>query len=300
MEALLKTLLPSIILLTLVFVPVVVVLVVVLLAKRKERRDSRRSPLSDKLLHQAGAQARKRADDLGDDLMERMMQLMLIGPMAMLVILLPRVNWSRLQFGWVSWLVLVGSAGWVAWLVRGILRIRSERRKWQEGMRAEIAVAQQLDRLQALDCFVVHDIPAGAFNIDHVVVAAHAVFAVETKSRRKPGQGKDSAKVGYDGKALQFPGWQETRPLEQARAQADWLAKYLRGETGEGVPVKPVVCLPGWFVTLGKDVHRSDVRVINPKMSSLFIDSGSQPRLSEAQRNRILHALQKCYPESIE
>ena len=299
MNGFLTALLPSIILLALVLLPLGVVVALVLLAKRAERRNARRSPLSEKLLHQAGSQARKRTEELGDDLMERIIQIMMIGPMTMLVILLPRVNWSRLQFNWLNWLVMLGAAAWIAWLIRAIFRIRKERRKWQQGMLAEIAAAQQLDRLQAQDCFVLHDLPAGDFNIDHVVVGPHAVFAVETKSRRKPGQGKASANVTFDGSALQFPGWKETRPLEQARAQAEWLAKYLRDETGESVVVYPVLCLPGWFVTLGKDARRSAVRVINPKMGSLFVDAGNQPVLPGAQRNRIVNALQKRYPDII-
>lgn len=297
MDALIKPLIPSIVLLLLVFLPLTVVVATVLFLKRIEKRDERRSPLSDKLLHQAGAQARKKVDDLNDSLMERLVQAMLIGPMVMLVILLPRVRWAHLKIGWVEWLIVAGAFVAIAWLTSQIVRLRRLRRQWEEGMRAEIAAAQQLDRLQAQDCFVLHDLPATDFNIDHVVIAPHAVFAVETKSRRKAGQGAASAKVTFDGTALQFPGWKETRPLEQARSQAAWLAKYLRGETGEPVVVYPVVCLPGWFVTLARDAQRSDVRVINPKMSSLFVDAGSRPRIPSAQRNRIVTALQKRYPD---
>ncbi|QIL19797.1 nuclease-related domain-containing protein [Thermomonas sp. HDW16] len=292
-----KSLLPAIILLALIFIPVGLVVATVLLQKRADKRSERRSPINEKLLHQAGSQARKKADALGDDLMERLMQVMLIGPMVMLVILLPRVNWSKLQFHWINWLVLVGALCWVLWLAWRILRLRTDRVKWLEGMRAEMAAAQQLDRLQAQDCYVLHDIPAKDCNIDHVVVGPHAVFMVETKSRRKPGQGKASANMTYDGKALQFPGWSETKPLEQARAQASWLSDYLRGETGEPVPVVAVVCLPGWYVQSGKEAYRSDVRVINPKMTALFIDAGNRPLLADAQRNRIVNALQKQYPE---
>ena len=54
---------------------------------------------------------------------------------------------------------------------------------------------------------------------------------------------------------------------------------------------------PDWFVQHGKDAHRSDVRVINPKMTSLFVDAGARPRLQVAQRNRIVHALHKKFPE---
>lgn len=293
----LNTLIPAVILLGLVFVPLGIAIAAVLWQRRWEQRSDRRSPISERLLHQAGAQARQKMDALGDDMMERLAQLMLIGPLAMLVILLPRVRWDRLQFGWLNWLVIAGAAAWAAWLVRSLTQLRRRRRQWREGMLAEIAAAQQLDRLQAQGCFVLHDIPAGDFNIDHVVVAPHAVFAIETKSRRKPGTGKASATVGYDGACLQFPGWKETRPIEQARAIADWLAKYLRDETGEPVVVYPVVCLPGWFVTLGRGSAGAAVRVINPKMTSLFVDAGTAPLLAPAQRNRIVHAMSKRYPE---
>lgn len=293
----LKTLLPSVILLTLIFVPIFITVATVMLHKRWEARSERRSPISEKLLHQAGAQARKRVDALGDDMTARLMLLTLIGPIAMLVILLPRVNWERLQFRWVDWLAVAVTTVGIAGLVRGFLQLRTQRRKWQQGMRAEIAAAQQLDRLQAQDCLVLHDLPAGDFNIDHVVIGPHAVFAVETKSRLKPGQGKASANVGYDGRCLHFPGWKETRPLEQASAIAAWLAKYLREETGEPVVVHPVLCLPGWYVTLAREAAGAAVRVINPKMSSLFVDAGNRPRIPPAQRNRIVTALQKRYPD---
>ncbi|MFC7300353.1 hypothetical protein [Cognatiluteimonas weifangensis] len=85
--------------------------------------------------------------------------------------------------------------------------------------------------------------------------------------------------------------------LEQARAQARWLADYLRGETGEATAVIPVVCLPEWFVQANKESLASDVCVINPKMTSLFTDAGSQPQLDSRRRNRLSNALQKRYPD---
>lgn len=298
MDAVFTALLPSIILLVLMIAPMGLVLGAVLLSRWNEKREARRSPLRDKLQHQAGAQARNRADALGEGILDRLMLVALIGPLTMLVILLPRVNWTQMRFNGINWLVVAIAVAWVGWLAYRITVIRTERRKWLEGMRAEIATAQQLDRLQSQGCLVLHDIPADDFNLDHVVIGQSAVFMVETKSRRKQGEGKASANVAYDGKTLQFPTWPETKPLEQARAQARWLADYLRGETGESTPVIPVVCFPGWFVQPGKDAHRSDVRVINPKMTSLFVDAGSRPRLDTAHRNRIVHALYKRYPES--
>ncbi|MDI1253193.1 nuclease-related domain-containing protein [Thermomonas sp.] len=265
--------------------------------KRLQKREGRRSPLTDKLAHLPGEQLRRRMGVLGDLIDERVVQLLIIGPIVLLIILLPRVNWSAFKLSWLDWLVIVAAFGMTLLNIKRVVPLWRERRQCKQGMLAEIAVAQQLDRLQAQDCLVVHDIPAGNFNIDHVVIGPHAVFMVETKSRLKKGDGKASANVTYDGKALQFPGWMETKPVEQARAQARWLAEYLGGETGEPTPVIPVVCLPGWFVTLGKDAHRSDVRVLNPKMTNLFLEARSRQRFETSRRNRIVTALYKRYPE---
>lgn len=300
MDASLGMLLPAVVIFALVVIPFGIALLTLLFLKRRDQHGKRRSPLTDKLLHQAGAQARRRVESLNDDITERLLMVALIGPMIMLALLLPRVHWSELRFGWSGWMIAGATALaviWLAWRIAGLAR---ERRKWQDGMRAEIAAAQQLDRLQAQDCLVLHDVPAGKSNLDHVVIGATTVFVVETKSRRKPGTGKASATVAYDGGALKFPDWAETKPLEQARAQARWLSEYLSGETGEATPVMPVVCLPGWFVQASDEGRRAEVRVINPKMTGVFTDAHRRPRMDTARRNRIVHALHKRYPESSE
>lgn len=277
--------------------PLSVAIAAVLWQKHREKRDARRSPLVDKLAHLPGEQLRRRIDALGDTIESRIVELLMIGPAALMVVLLPQVNWSALCLSWLHWLIIVTALGMTLWNVRRLIPLWRERRQCRQGMLAEVAAAQLLDRLQAQNCLVLHDIPADAFNIDHVVIGPTAVFMVETKSRLKKGDGKAAANVTYDGKSLEFPGWPETKPLEQARAQARWLADYLRGETGEPAPVIPVVCLPGWYVTRGKDAHRSDVQVINPKMTSLFVEFGNRPRLEPSHRNRIVNALYKRYPE---
>src|SRR5690606_7861451 len=235
MESILNAFLPAAIILVLLFLPLLSVVVVVYVQKQLERRNGRRSPLKEKLLHQAGAQARMKADALGDDVMERIVRLIVIGPLAMLAILLPRVRWWQLKFGWFEWVVGVGAVVVTVLLTRQILRLRKERRKWEEGMLAEIAAAQSLDRLRGQGCEVFHDVPTGKdFNLDHVIVGPSSVLLIETKSRRKPGKGLGSADVQFDGRKLVFPGGKfEQKPLQQAEAEAAWLAKYLQGETGQ-------------------------------------------------------------------
>jgi hypothetical protein len=111
----------------------------------------------------------------------------------------------------------------------------------------------------ALGCTVLHDVPCGRFNIDHLVIGPRAVYAVETKSVRKP---KDDYKVIYDGERLHFPGFSDSKRLEQARRQADWLAKHLRQLLNRPIPVVPALALPGWWIE-SKNAN-ADVQVFTP------------------------------------
>jgi len=161
------------------------------------------------------------------------------------------------------------------------------------GYYGELATAQYLQQLVRGGYHVFHDFPAEKFNIDHIAVGPGGVFAIETKARSKPvlknGNGRDEAKVIYDGKRLQFPTWNETASLEQAERQAKWLADFLTKSVGEKVNVQPILSLPGWYV---ERTVRHGMLVVNPKNLSFLLKSKD---LSESMINRIAHQLeQKC------
>jgi hypothetical protein len=206
---------------------------------------------------------------------------------------LRRVDARLFRFGVneaVLLVVALAAAGWAAWSGVKLLR---KRRNYLDGLAAERATAQALAPLTSKGCAIYHDIPAGKFNLDHVVVGPCTVFMIEAKSRRKPAAaGKASAAVRFDGEALEFPGWRETAMLDQANGQARWLGDYLFRKTGERVPVEPVLALPGWFVTCS--VPSPKVHVINPKMCNFMADNKRDP-IPEAQRRRIMTAIEECY-----
>ena len=180
-----------------------------------------------------------------------------------------------------------------AFLLFRFIRVIREVWKLRLGYEAELAMGQELDQLMRKGAIVCHDVAAENFNIDHVVVTRKGVFAIETKGRSKPnrGLGKDDAKVIYDGKVLKFPRWAETRPIEQAQRQAQWLARWLSSAVGEQVAVKPVLALPGWFVDRK---GRSDVLVISGKEAYALMNAG-YTSLPDSFVQRIEHQLeQKC------
>ena len=259
----------------------------------RRRTDRRRSPLTTELHNLPGEQARLKSESLMESANDRLMIAMLTGPIVLAGWALQRIDKRLLRFGpaeIVLLLIVVAVGCWAAWSAGTKLRAR---RNYLDGIAAERATAQALTPLISKGCAIYHDIPAGNFNLDHVVVGPDAVFMVETKSRRKPAaRNVANAKATFDGKMIAFPGWRETEMLDQARAQTRWLGDYLYRKTGERVSVKPVLALPGWFVTCS--VPSPDMHVINPRMCNFMADSKGKP-LPESRRRRIMTAIEECY-----
>jgi hypothetical protein len=278
--------------------PMALVVAAVFLFRLWQKRDGRRSPLRDKLHNGPGEQLRQDLEKSGDALDEALMTFALLGPFLLCAWAVQQLDWSKVRFGISEWILTIFFLAVLAWTLRRTLRLVARRQRLREGLAAELMTAQSLLPLASKGCQVFHDIPAEKFNLDHVVIGTHAVYMVETKSRKKPaGKGKESARVEYDGKLLRFPDHATDKPLEQARHEARWLAEFLRGAAGEAVPVVPVVALPGWFVSTGKDAHRSDVIVLNPKYHAPFLDRRNGAPLNESLRNRVAYALMQRYPE---
>jgi hypothetical protein len=129
-----------------------------------------------------------------------------------------------------------------------------------------LAAALTLDRLAADGWRVFHDFRAGRLAIDHVVLGAAGVFAVQTHSplplRKRP------AAVAYDGRALYFQSGTETEILQQARRSAAGLARWIEQAAGETVAVRAVVILPGWQIK--RTDHRGIPVVRLQQIRSLF------------------------------
>jgi hypothetical protein len=141
-----------------------------------------------------------------------------------------------------------------------------------------------------------HDLPGGDnWNIDHVAVGPRGVFLIETKARRRRASrnGQPAHEVVFDGEALQFPTFKETKPLDQAKRNAAWLSNYLTKKTGEPVRVEPLVVLPGWFVRI-VEKGNFPVKAMNANYLVRFL-SGQPEIIEKAQVRRIITSLdEKC------
>jgi len=138
-----------------------------------------------------------------------------------------------------------------------VRRLLSHTKRIKLGLRGELHVGQYLNRECAkLGYHVFHDIQcksAGDFNIDHVLVGPGGVFSIETKNWSKPPQGT-RAEIVFDpqsNRLTRSDGSYDDAAVAQAIANADYLEKLLMERTArtQRIPVRPVLVLPGWWVT---------------------------------------------------
>lgn len=262
----------------------------VFVTRRLMTRRDRRSPIKQDMLRGPGHALRERIDDLVWDFAANLA----FGPLVPLALYAMHLQ-HRLAGGAASWLLVwlysVTAAAVVVYSTRKMVQILIEIRRLRLGLEAEIVAAEELNLLMRSGCSVFHDVPGdGPSNIDHVVASPAGVFAIETKGRmqRKESVRNDGHVVRTNGTRLDFPGWSETRPLEQASRNARWLGQWLSRATGEPVRVEPVVLLPGWYV---KRSDWSGVPVLNPKEMAGFLASRRGSSLNAAQQQRIAHQL---------
>lgn len=261
-------------------------------------RQPRRDPLTTDLRRLPGNSLEIRLEKEREKVLDRMLWSLSTGLVVAFMILTKRLPETDIDWHTLDTIYLLIGLTVSAILSWRIVRRMPGLRKMKQGIRAEQAAAQELAEVLAGRNRIIHDVQAQDFNIDHVVITPGGIFAVETKSRLKPaaGQGAETVKVIYDGKCLKFPGWTETAPIEQARRQADWLARHLQAETGERLPVFPVLALPGWFVENAARVTDEMVRVINPKNSGwLFVKRAAV--LDDAALQRAITAVGKLAAE---
>lgn len=116
------------------------------------------------------------------------------------------------------------------------------------GRAGEKYVGQWLEKeLRPRGYQIVNDIPGDGHNIDHVLVGPTGIYAIETKTVRKPARGR--ANVVSDDEIVTVHGLEPDRnPIVQAKAAAGELARIVRETTGREMFVRPVVLYPGWYV----------------------------------------------------
>lgn len=262
--------------------------------RKRKARLARQSPLGGDLLRPPGHSLRMQLEDVQFDLASDLAVLLVLPACPMAYLYLTARMAGRFNSPWVEAVIAVGAAGFLVHHVRSMLAKAERVDRLKLGLDAELAVGQELVGLLRQGAAVFHDVDAGEFNIDHVVVAPQGVFAVETKGYTKPAamRGPAKARIAYDGTRLVTPTWTSSEPIAQAERQALWLGKWLSSATGDRVSVTPVVALPGWFVDRK---GRGAVHVLNHRELERLLDIRTACPLTAPAVQRAVYQLdQRC------
>ncbi len=162
--------------------------------------------------------------------------------------------------------IALAAIGWASSKVR---RARATIERLKLGRDAERDVAEALEQLRERGYRVFHDIPAAGVTVNHLLVGPQGLFLVETRTRPRPARGV--GRIRYDGETLTVAGHRgEREPIQQAMAQASWIADLVSDSSGRNYFVRPVVLFPGWFVE--RIARKTSVWVLNPKTLATLID----------------------------
>lgn len=252
---------------------------------------SHRTPLTQDLLRGPGDSIRKVIQEV-DENIDTYLVMTVVLPVICYAVYITDRYVAKDHTHWVVYVLLAVLP--LMYFTFKLARSLKRRNALRLGLDCEISVGQELNRLMLNGHQVYHDFLADKFNIDHVVVGPNGVFAVETKGRAKSEKNREAedVKVVFDGDALKFPDWTERDYLPQARRQAEWLANWLSSAVGEKIPVKPVLVITGWYVTILKPC---DVLLASGKNIHLVIPKQRENTLTSEQITRIAHQLeQRC------
>jgi hypothetical protein len=291
--------LSSLLVLASVVIPCGIAIAIFWLNRKWRDRDGRRSPIENRRIFGPGEQLRKRIETHTDEMMFGLTMLFFLGPCFIALWALQHLDWQRVRFGFWDFVLLAIFILMTGATVYRIFINSKHRLMAKAGLKAEMYTAQELNRLMALGCTVMHDVPGDNFNIDHVVIGPRAIYAVETKSVRKPPatDAKAHFKVAYDGNLLRFPDFSDKKRLQQTKRQADWLAKYLREAVGKAIPVVPALSLPGWWIEVTPQALNGDVRVFNPSgRGANFMADRKEIGIDAATCSLVTQALVMRYP----
>lgn len=278
-------------------------LVLALSYRALKKRLARRSPLASRQIgHVPGQQLVERISDHETEILTSVMLMYMALPTMFMLWAGMRIDWNEVRWGSHEWLMAIAAGAMFAYGLYTYIKHFHKRDQARDGLLAERVTGMQLNRLIGHDCFVMHDLLADGFNIDHIVIAPRGVYAVETKSFRKPraasADRRDASHhVRFDGKRLCFPDFNTAQPIEQAQQQAQWLQRYLREALGMEIPVTPAVSLPGWFVVSDDQIWRTaSVKVFTPMGEGASFMAKDIARLDTATRSLIANALAQRFP----
>jgi hypothetical protein len=259
--------------------------------KRRAYRAAAIEPFTQLPLRPPGESLRLAIEKMSEELDEHILTVAVTGVIACAVTITvqPSQRWL------IGLMMFTGTVPVTYWKWRKIKVLLRRLWDFRLGFTGERVVGEELNQLLASGFRVFHDVPFDGFNIDHVLVGQPGVYAVETKTRRKPAdvKGLEKATVTFDGEGLTYPkGYVDRRAVEQARRNARTLEEWLTKACGERVMANAILTLPGWWV---ERRAVGDVNVLNPDEIKRSFPNRPKQALSTAQIERVSYQLtERC------
>jgi hypothetical protein len=137
--------------------------------------------------------------------------------------------------------------------------------------------AQALAPFEAQGDVVCHEVNLGMLHVDHILVGAKGVFAIQTHPRAadvKKVTGPYPT-VTYDGRRLFFPKEKDGDFLEHTIVAAEAVSAWMSDELKFQVAARAVISIPGWRV---RRTSVEGIPVVNPQQfESLFAHISARP-----------------------
>jgi hypothetical protein len=250
-----------------------------MLSTKKLQRRGRRSPINENILRTPGHSIRRIQVSKVMDLAGFMFGVMIV----------PFLGFTAYKSGSSNFYVIASLTVFItAWFFILAVKVFGVAIRLHQALDAETTTGQELNFLMRDGAWVFHDIPYQYGNIDHVIVGAGGVFAVETKGISKPTDNENSSSenstVRIDRDELILPHARTGKPIQQAKTHAKWLRNEIQRRFGLKVPVRAVVALPGWMIKHGFD---GDCWVVNPKRGNSLRGAVTKELMSEKDAQMI-------------
>ncbi|MBL7123983.1 MAG: NERD domain-containing protein, partial [Actinobacteria bacterium] len=148
-------------------------------------KNNKKSPLKKRPLHVAG-------QSLDEQIQNYIVDCLTIFFMPALLIVVTIIAWLTRAFPSQYFPIVISIITLVViiYCIYRIINLVKKINFYKLGRDGERIVAEIFDDLRGQGFVIFHDIVAGNFNIDHVILTPHGIFTVETKTYSKPPKGE--------------------------------------------------------------------------------------------------------------
>ena len=258
------------------------------------RRSRRRSAFAGAILFEAGHRFRKKMNFVDASTSVHLTAGLVFLIVFLTVSLIETPTPAVPVPAWAWALGAVSVLAGICFIPYSLVRLLQQRSRLAYVRDAHMAIGHALQGTSLRGSRVFHDVTIGRTVIDHVVVSASGVYAVNVVVRRQRRRmfDREARYASLNDNALDFDGVKDQTSLAAALRRSSRLSAALTKVTAEPVKTRPVIAVPGWRV--GGPSH-DQLLLVNEKnlmMMTGWTDKDSY--LMDEDVAQIIEHLSKC------